>query len=306
MNFPLSSSIQACRQLTKQANSNFVPAFALLPKEKRQAIEILYAYNRFTDDIADSSNTSHCRLQKLNQWKNSLNAILNNSNEPLPDCDGLVYLPALKMIVDKYEIPKEPFFQLIDGMKTDIERKPFATFDDCLTYCDQVAGSVGIASLSIWGTARPLASECVLDAAKACSIAFQWTNIIRDLREDYQSGRIYLPQSDLQFFDITPAQFGTMLEGSPGKPNEKLYNLLAFQLDRCKTYYERSLPLFEFINRDSLRAFGLMWNYYYALYVKMVGNPMLVTQSTRLRLPFLQKVRLWLCWRFLPYKSGGR
>jgi len=298
MSFPLSSSIQACRQLTKQANSNFVPAFALLPKEKHQAMEILYAYNRFTDDIADNSNTKDCRLQKLNQWKNTLNAVLNNADQ-IPDCDGMVYLPALKMIIEKYNIPCEPFFQLIDGMKTDIEAKPFATFDDCLTYCDQVAGSVGIASLAIWGTAQPLASESVCDAAKACGTAFQWTNIIRDLREDYQNGRIYLPQSDLQHFGITHAHFDAMLDGLQRAPNEQFAKLISYQLDRCKTYYDRSLPLFEFINRDSRRAFGLMWNYYYALYGKMVRDPLLVTQSVRVRLPAWQKIHLWLRWRFL-------
>ena len=355
LDLSLSHSIQACRKLTALAHSNFAPAFALLPAAKRQAMEILYAYTRFTDDIADLPDYSpegysilvsqRRKKQKFNQWVGALETVLGKVGdehvpqidpkdeqtfqhiaEQFPGCGGLVFLPALKMIVDTYNIPREPLFHLVDGIEWDIERKPFATFDDSAEYCHQVATSVGFASLAIWGTTEPLFSEAVVKAAKACGVAFQWTNILRDLQEDYLNGRIYLPQSELQRFGFTDKQFGSILDGAgwaaqkkPPKKGganvqyshqnmlkemekfeEKFLKLMTHELHRCEVYYEHSLPLYEFIHRSSRRAFGLMWNYYYSLYRKICQNPLQVTKNTRVRLSAYRKSRLWFHWRFMP------
>ncbi|MDR0327904.1 MAG: squalene/phytoene synthase family protein [Planctomycetaceae bacterium] len=333
LDLSLAHSIQACRQLTASAHSNFVPAFALLPADKRQAMEILYAYTRFTDDSADLPNftpedtamtvSPRQKQQRFNQWVGTLEAVLGKIGdvhvpqidpqdeqifqqiaEQFSGCDGLVLLPALKMIVDKYNIPREPLFHLLDGIERDMDSPSFATFDDSLEYCHQVATSVGFASLAIWGTTEPLFSETVVKAAEACGAAFQWTNIIRDLREDYQNGRIYLPQSELQRFGLTDEQLGLILDEAVrearGKQfEEKFLQLMDYQLNRCEVYYETSQPLYHLIHRDSRRTFGLMWNYYYSLYRKMRKNPWLVTRRTRVRLSFSQKFRLWFRWRLL-------
>ena len=354
LNLSLSQSIWACRQLTALAHSNFVPAFTLLPPDKRQAMEILYAYTRFTDDIADLPDFSpegdtivvspRRKKQKFNQWVGVLEAVfgkIGDENIPqidpkdeaafrhiaeqFPGCGGLVFLPALKMIVDKYNIPRQPLFHLIDGIEADMEPKPFATFDDCADYCHQVATSVGFTSLAIWGTNEPLFSEPVVRAAKACGIAFQWTNIIRDLSEDYRNGRVYLPQSELQRFGLTEQQFGSILDGAswaaqkkPPKKNktydhyafqgmvremekleDKFLQLIIHQLNRCEVYYVNSMPLYRMIHRDSRRTFGLMWNYYHALYRNMRQNPWLVAKENRIRLSFYHRLHLWLRWRFL-------
>ena len=352
----LSHSIRACQQLTALANSNFAPAFALLPAPKRLAMEILYAYTRFTDDIADLPDfhpttgstiiiSPRRQKQKFNQWVGAVKAVLgqigdenSSSVDPqdesmfqqiarqFPGCGGMVLLPALKMIVEKYSIPREPLFHLIDGVESDMEPKPFATFDDSADYCHQVATSVGFASLAIWGTTKPLFSEEVVKAAKACGIAFQWTNIVRDMLEDYQCGRIYLPQSELQRFGFTEKQFGSILDGTtwqaqkrpPKNKNshdrlahrqkvdemdqfeEKFLKLVVHQLHRCEIYYETSLPLYHFINRDSRRTFGLMWNYYYELLRKISKNPWQITQRERVRLSSYRKFRLWSRWRLMP------
>ena len=354
LNLSLSNSIQACRQLTTLAHSNFVPAFALLPYAKRQAMEILYAYTRFTDDIADipdytpEGTTIEISLrrkkQKLNQWIGALEAVLGRVGEEevpqidpkneeafqqiagkFPGCGGLVFLPALKMIVDKYNIPRDPLFHLVDGIETDMEPKPFPTLDDSMDYCHQVATSVGFASLAIWGTSEPLFSDIIVKSAKACGIAFQWTNIIRDMLEDYRNGRVYLPEAELQRFGFTSNQLGSILDGrawaamkkKPKKMEtqdpydhkgmvkemedfeEKFFKLMGHQLHRCEVYYENSLPLYHFIHRDSRRTFGLMWNYYYSLYRKIARNPWLVTRERRVQLSATKKFRLWFRWRFL-------
>ena len=356
LNLSLSQSIHACRQLTTLAHSNFAPAFALLPAAKRQAMEILYAYTRFTDDLADLPDFSpdgssveispRRKKQKLNQWVAALEALLGKVGdeqippidprdeeafqhiaERFPGCGGLIFLPALKKIVDKYNIPREPLFHLIDGIESDLEPKPFATFDDSADYCHQVATSVGFASLAIWGTVKPLFSESVIKAAKACGIAFQWTNIVRDMLEDYQNGRVYLPQSELQRFGLTEKQFGSLLDGAAwaeqkvlpttdephdrfayrdmisemGKFEEKFLKLMSYQLNRCEVYYENSTPLYRLIHRDSRQTFGLMWNYYHSLYRRISRNPWLVTKKERVRLPLFRRCHLWFSWRYLPH-----
>ena len=354
LNLSLSGSIRACQQRTALAHSNFVPAFALLPVAKRLAMEILYAYTRFTDDLADLPDFSEGgtvietslrrKKQKLNQWTEAIEAVLGkigDKNPPqidpkdeqtfqrlaeqFPGCGGLVFLPALKMIVDKFNIPREPLFHLIDGIETDLEPKPFTTFDDCADYCHQVATSVGFASLAIWGTTQPLFSEPVIKAAKACGVAFQWTNVVRDMLEDHRNGRTYLPQSELQRFGLTDKQFGSMLDGTawsaqkkPPKKGEdhdpyahqnmvaemekfeeRFLKLLDHQLRRCEVYYDNSMPLYGLIRRDSRRTFCLMWNYYHSLYRKIYRNPLITTKERRIRLSSYQKFRLWFRWRFL-------
>jgi phytoene synthase len=188
---------------------------------------------------------------------------------------------------------------------------------------------VGFASLAIWGTTEPLFSESVVKAAKACGVAFQWTNIVRDMLEDYRNGRIYLPQSELQRFGLTEKQFGSLLEGADwaaqkkppkkGQPHdpyahqnrvkemenfeEKFLKLMAHQLHRCEVYYENSLPLYNLIHRNSRRAFGLMWNYYYSLFREISRNPWKITKENRVRLSPSKKFRLCFRWRFLPCRK---
>jgi len=338
----LSRSIQACRQLTVSAHSNFVPAFALLPEEKRQAMEILYAYTRYTDDLADkpeeeesagdSTESLDRKREKLRQWLGALESVLGKPGEPpppwepsseesfqavaqrFPGCSGILYLPALKMVVEKYAIPRESLFQLMEGVLSDMEPKPFADMEASEAYCRRVAVSVGMASLAVWGTTVPLDSEPLLRAAAACGLAFQWTNIVRDLREDYRNGRIYLPQSDLAQFGLTPPQFGTLLGGTllgGGEPDSQQFSrqfsqLLSYQLERGGRYYRESLPLYGMIHPDSRRTFGLMWHYYYSLYRKIVRRPLLVCGEARIRLSVIQKASLWLRWRFLPLPTPAR
>ncbi|MDR0609210.1 MAG: phytoene/squalene synthase family protein [Planctomycetaceae bacterium] len=355
--YALQTSIRLCQQVSRSAKSNFVPAFSLLPSAKREAMEILYAYTRFTDDLADQPDIdprtgtvlptgTRRKLQKLNQWVAALEATLGslNGNKPLiaepehetaflaleqqfPGCTGLKLLPALKMVVNRFNIPREPLFHLIDGVESDIEPHEFETFEDCADYCHQVATSVGFASLAIWGTTEPLFSEPVVRAAKACGIAFQWTNILRDLAEDYHNNRIYLPQNELHRYGLTVNQFGTLLDRKSWneqkkKPKnlsdydqyafhemirrmenfeEKWSKLIQFQLERCEIYYTNAAPLYPLIQQDSRRVFGLMWNRYYKLFRKIQENPLQIVHG-KVQLTKFQKLRLLFRWKCLPAK----
>ncbi|GHT15368.1 phytoene synthase [Planctomycetales bacterium] len=319
-------------------------------------MQILYAYTRFTDDLIDLPDfdpvtgqeipiSVRRKRQKMNQWIAVLEAVLGRIDEDAgrvadaqdiktfqelekqyPNCGGLVLLPALKMIVDKFQIPRQPLFHLLDGVERDIEPKPFETFDDSVDYCHQVATSVGFSALAIWGTYEPLFSDTVVKAAKACGVAFQWTNILRDLLDDYNHGRIYLPQSEIKRYGLTPNQFGALVNRQqwnaqkvPPKnlsKNQRLAfqysmqeaetfedhfrKLLAYELERCDVYYENSLPLYKLIHRDSRRMFGMMWNRYYMLFRKMQRRPLMMTTGKGVHLSHLQKLRLYCHWRFMP------
>ncbi len=352
--FSLRNSITACDLLTRASHSSFAPAFSLLPSAKRQAMEILYAYTRFTDDLADMPDVDPTtgqelptsprrKRQKINQWSSIVEAVLGypGETEPrigsaedaaafqqlehdFPGCPGIVYLPALRKIVDDFHIPRVSLFHLIEGIESDIEPRRFETFDDCADYCHQVATSVGFASLSIWGTTEPLFSEHVVKAAKACGIAFQWTNILRDIIEDFRNGRFYLPEVELTRCGLTEKQFESILDRKswnemrkrPKKMSEKdLYEynnllrqtdefeqkvlrFLQQQLERCEIYYTNAAALYPLINADSRNVYGMMWSRYNALFKKIRRNPLRIGER-RVSLSLWKKCSIYFRWHFL-------
>jgi len=147
--------------------------------------------------------------------------------------------------------------------------------------------------------------------------------------EDYQNGRIYLPQLELQRFGLTEKQFGSILDGATWtaqkKPPKgmaeydhyafqnmvkemkkfegKFFKLVSHQLERCEIYYKNSMPLYRLIHRDSQRTFGLMWNYYHTLYQKICRNPWLVTGEKRVRLSLYRRIHLWFRWQWMPCRK---
>ncbi len=308
LNYSLTNSLRACKELTRRAHSSFSPAFSLLPAEKCEAMHVLYAYTRYTDDLVDQNGGGTAKkLEALNNWATVLEVVLGVPGgaspevesaedetafkriaEEMPDCEGLIYLPALKKTVERFGIPLQPLYHLLDGVESDIEPQRFENFDDSADYCHQVATSVGFASLAIWGTTKPLFSDPVVRAAKACGLAFQWTNILRDLVEDFAQDRLYLPLSELQRFGLTEKQFGSLLDqkawqAEKRRPKnlttqdyygfdeiirqmeafeDKFSRLLAFQFNRCEVYYMNSLPLYQIIQPESRRVFGMMWSRY--------------------------------------------
>ena len=295
-------------------------------------MEILYAYSRFTDDIADQSDIDpetgealptslRRKRQKINQWSNIVETVFGFPGQTEPQiasaedetaferleqqfsgCAGLVYLPALKMIVDRFRVPREPLFHLLEGVELDLEPRRFEAFEDCAEYCHQVATSVGLASLAVWGTTEPLFSERVVRAAKACGLAFQWTNILRDIFEDAQNDRFYLPQKELRRFGLTEKQFLSILDCKSwndmkrrpkgmtdaekyqheellrqlGAFERKFEGFLLHQFERCEIYYTNAAPLYGMIKSDSRKVYGMMWSRYHAIFRKIRANPLKV------------------------------
>ena len=321
-NDEIQKSLERCYELTRRSQSSFFPSFGFLAAEKRQAMMVIYAFNRFTDDLIDSAPESTPTAEKhalLDDWQAALHQAMEASPSlsellsAFPRLSGVEYLPALRFIADRFGIPKPIFSEVIRGVRADIAPVRFSEYEDADDYCHQVATSVGIASLAIWGTKEPLASPQVAQAAKACGLAVQWTNIVRDLKEDLRErNRCYFPQSELRLAGITEEQLIDLIEYETGdkltrknvaeEDFAKYDRFIERQLDRIEANFLMAADLYPKVNQDARRSFGMIWDTYYRLYQKIRRHPRKIL-SQRIRLGTFEKLRLFCRWKiFLPKK----
>ncbi|GAA4426918.1 phytoene/squalene synthase family protein [Bremerella cremea] len=250
----LADSYALCRQHSRQSRSNFLLSFWFLPRAKRQAMYALYAFFRHTDDLADAEGTDQS-IQLL-AWRQQLEAALAD--------DYLdARLPALVDTVRRYEIPPQYLFESIDGVESDLTRTRFADFPELKHYCYQVASAIGLSCLPIWGI-RPNFNR---EAAIAAGIAFQLTNILRDIREDAQRGRIYLPQDELAQFDVSEQ---SLLEGtlSPG-----FEPMMRFQIERAESLFAQAQDLCSDLQPEGRSIYDAMTETYHHLLVQIARQP---------------------------------
>jgi phytoene synthase len=190
----------------------------------------LYAFLRHTDDLADEPASPAWKAQAIESWRLELEGALAGGASHWPG------LPAVADTVTRHGIPVHLLHEVIEGVSMDIQPRRYATFTDLALYCHHVASAVGLCCLHIWGY-RSNGGEAER-LAEACGIALQLTNIIRDVREDAASGRIYLPTEDLDRFGVDALE---LLASGP--PREPLRALLAFQAERALGYYAEAYQL---------------------------------------------------------------
>lgn len=243
MNDKLRDSYQFCADLSRREAKNFYWSFRLLPPARRRAMCALYAFMRHTDDLADEPGAIEVKRASLANWRFHLDAALAGSPDAWPG------LPALADSVNTYTIPAKYLHDVIDGVEMDLEPAGFATFDDLYQYCYRVASAVGLCCIHIWGfTSEDGRAERL---AESCGIALQLTNILRDVREDAEQGRVYLPADDLARFGVTRTDL------SADSPSPALRELLAFETRRASDYYDQAAPLVRLVapsGRPVLRA----------------------------------------------------
>src|SRR5271156_1945685 len=193
MSISLEESYALCGQIARETGKNFYYSFLVMPREKRAAMCAIYAFMRRSDDIADGAANPAVALDGLRRWREQVDAALNDvdAGEPI--------LPALVDTVRRYRIPPRHFHELLDGTEMDQTTTRYATFDELYKYCYRVASAVGLVVLPVFG----YKDEGALVPAEACGIAFQLTNILRDVKEDAEMGRVYLPQEDLRRFRVS-------------------------------------------------------------------------------------------------------
>jgi phytoene synthase len=248
-----------CEEITWSQARNFSYGIRLLPPPKRQALSAVYAFARRIDDIGDGDLPQPAKLAALAQARASLTA-LNGADRDL-------VLVALADAAGRFDIPLAAFGELIDGCEADVRGTTYRTFDDLLHYCRCVAGSIGRLSLGVFGTADVATAAPLADAL---GVALQLTNILRDVREDYQDGRIYLPAEDFE-------RFGCSLAGA-GADRDKLAELVEFEAQRATTWYQQGLALMPLLDWRSAASAGAMAGIYFRLLQRIAAAPRTVLE----------------------------
>jgi squalene synthase HpnC len=262
----LAGSYEQCHRIARAAHSNFYYAFFLLPKPKRDGLAALYAFMRLVDDVADEGADLAAKQRGLARWRAALdqyitgqdqvfdgNAAMAAPSSALRGADEV--LPALVDTMHRYKMPARYLHDLISGAEMDLTVRTYPTFDRLREYCYRVAGTVGLTCTHVFGFRDARA----LDLAEKLGLAFQLTNIIRDVHEDYKLGRVYLPEEDLHRYGVSPQDFGRS-EATLG-----IRELLRFESERAWQLYEEGSALLGLIDADSRGALWLLVHTYSAL-----------------------------------------
>jgi 15-cis-phytoene synthase len=249
----LAASYEYCRKIARTAARNFYYGFALLPPAKRDALCALYAFMRCADDISDSDHEVNDKRHRLKAWGATLDRALAG------DFNGNPIFPAFYDTVTKYSIPAAYFHDLMSGAEMDLTTNRYATFDLLRHYCYCVAGTVGLCCVHVFGFRDPAA----LELAPKLGIAFQLTNILRDVPEDFAMGRVYLPQEDLQRFGCTEQDIGSRV-ASPA-----FIQLMKFEADRAWKFYGEGVGLQQMVSADSRAALWALTRIYSGILKKI-------------------------------------
>jgi 15-cis-phytoene synthase len=292
----LAEAYRECERITWSQARNFAYGIRLLPADKRRGLAVIYAFARRIDDIGDGTMPAE---QKIAALEDARHAVLDLTR-PSPDDPVLVALADVKR---NFLVPIQAFGELIDGCVADVRGTSYQTFEDLLYYCRCVAGSIGRLSLGIFGTRRN--ADHAAELADSLGVALQLTNILRDIREDYANGRVYLPAEDLAKFSVdlggddpagpggtTPPKPPLRLGGnrfpqtpsapvsprggtSPPitPPSAGFTRLIDFETERARDWYATGLRLLPMLDRRSAACTGAMAGIYRRLLDRIAAEP---------------------------------
>ncbi len=266
-----------CQEKAAASGSSFYYSFLFLPKPQREAITALYAFCREVDDIADECTDLQTARAKLAWWRTEIaNLYMQKPQHPVTKA----LVPAVKA----YDLSAEHFQEIIDGMEMDLDQNRYADFKQLQLYCYRVASVVGLLSASIFG----FNNRNTLKYAHDLGMAFQLTNIIRDVGEDARRNRIYLPLDELAQFGVTEADILQGLE------SEQVQNMLEFQIERAESFYDRAFNALPEEDRKSQRTGLIMAAIYRTLLREIKADGAQKVLNARTSLTPLRK--LWLAW----------
>jgi len=266
-----------CQQKTVQSGSSFYYSFLFLPPERRRAITALYAFCREVDDTVDETSDASVARIKLAWWRTEVSTMYKGSpTHPVTQ--------ALQPHIAVYKLEEQHLQAIIDGMEMDLDQSRYLDFAGLQKYCWRVAGVVGILSASIFGYTDPK----TLAYAEKLGLAFQLTNIIRDVGDDARKGRIYIPVNELQQFNVTAADILNF------RHSEKFEALMQFQNERAQRTYDEALALLPRADRRAQRP-GLMMAAIYRTLLDEIARDKFQVLNQRISLTPLRK--LWLAWK---------
>jgi phytoene synthase len=274
----LERSYAYCERLARREAGNFYHAFRLLPRPQRRAMCALYAFMRVADDLTDEPGDLDGKRAALERWRSQLHDTLAGRYHH-------ALHPAFHHTVLTHGVPTEYLLDVLDGVGMDLEPAGYDTFADLYRYCYRVASAVGLSCIHIWG----FEGEEAKPYAEAAGIAFQLTNILRDLAEDAGRGRIYLPREDLERFGYTSEQL------QRGEHSEAFRALMRFEAERARGYFEAATPLARLLPPPGRAVFLVMSRTYHALLDAIVRSDYDV---------FRRRVRV-STWRKLWFTAGA-
>ena len=266
----LTEAYRECERITWTQARNFAYGIRLLPADKRRGLAVIYAFARRIDDIGDGTMPPQEKIAALEEARR---AVLDLSQHGLDD-------PVLLALADtgrNFPVPMQAFGELIDGCLADVRGTTYQTFDDLHYYCRCVAGSIGRLSLGIFGTSGD--HEVASRLADSLGVALQLTNILRDIREDHENGRVYLPAEDLAKFDC-----------HLDRPDAtQVTRLVEFEVERARDWYATGLQLLPILDWRSAACTGAMAGIYRRLLERIAAQPAGVLRG-RMSLSAGQKV----------------
>ena len=276
-------ALDYCHQKAAESHSSFLSGFRFLSVEKRNAITVLYAFCRELDDVVDGCTDPNVAQITLNWWHSDLEKVFNNEMPEHP------VHQALKDIRVSFDLPKNEFEALIDGMQMDLEQARYGSFDELKLYCYRVAGVVGRLIARILGFSNPK----TLEYADKMGLALQLTNIIRDVGEDARQGRIYLPIEEMQKFDV-PANVIMQC-----KPTDNFAKMMQFQVNRARETYREAMLLLPAEDKKSQKVGLIMAAIYYALLNEIDRDGAQNVLTYKIAIPSPRKKRIALkTWLF--------
>jgi phytoene synthase len=286
----LNHAYAVCRGISRRAAKNFYYGFMVLPADKRNALSAVYAFMRHADDISDEpGGDPQQKRQKLGEWLEAAKAVFAGKSTDDP------VLMALGDAQQKFKIPPELFEKLVYGTSMDLDIPPPSgespvvlcnTFADLKQYCYYVASVVGLVCIKIFGYEDSKAEFLAED----CGLAFQLTNIIRDVKEDAAMGRIYIPEEDLARTNLSAANFSPAVLQDPLQA-QQLRPALEYEAERARKYYESAKWLMELIEEDSRAALWVLVEIYSQLLQKITDRNYDVF-TERVRLTVWEKLKV--------------
>ena len=280
----LKAAYDHCKRVTRAEAKNFYYASRTLPAKKRRAIYAAYAFCRLCDDIADGDLPLEEKRRLLEETRGRLNSDIYPDPHPV--------FSALRDTIDSYDIPVGHFEEVIEGVEMDLTQSRYGTFEELRVYCYRVASAVGLVCIEIFGYTDPEAREYAVDLG----LAMQFTNIIRDLREDSLRGRIYVPLDELERFGYTEQDL------ERGTVNEPFRQLMAYEAARAREHFERGRRIVPLLSADSRACLALLHGVYSSILDRIEASGFDV-YSRRVGLPTHEKLsmlaRLWVA-SFIP------
>jgi phytoene synthase len=268
-----------CERITSEQARNFYWGIRLLPSRKRAALSAVYANARRVDDIGDGDLPVPQKLEQLAQARSELLSPGQYPSDPR--------LLALDDAARQLPIPLDALGELVDGCERDVLGHVYTDFDDLVGYCRLVAGSIGRLSLGVFNPRDAADAGRAAALADALGVGLQLTNILRDIREDLQMGRVYLPEQDLKTFGI--AELTVLPDGSLDPQGGRLAELVRFEAARAWGWYDEGLALLPLLDRRSAACCAAMAKIYQELLIRISREPTLVLNQ-RTSLP--AKVKL--------------